>query len=94
MGAVGLTVAKTSEAEVMLGAEPRDLLPPSTRGLDRVEEVSRFRTNQSDSGSTEVGTDGLWAIVIETLTDPYEGDPDAWIQEVFARCCLCACSSV
>jgi D-serine deaminase-like pyridoxal phosphate-dependent protein len=26
MGAAGLTVAKTSEAEVMLGAEPRDLL--------------------------------------------------------------------
>ena len=26
LGAAGLTVAKTGEAEVMLGAEPRDLL--------------------------------------------------------------------
>jgi D-serine deaminase-like pyridoxal phosphate-dependent protein len=45
LGAAGLTVAKVGEAEVMLGAEPPDLLvafPVIGRGkLDRLMEVSR-----------------------------------------------------
>src|SRR5581483_722004 len=44
-GAAGLTVAKVSEAEVMLGAEPRDLLVAfpivGRTKLERLVEVAR-----------------------------------------------------
>ncbi len=60
LGAVGLTVAKTGEAEVMLGAEPRDLLVAyPVIGDAKVRRLASVAAVLGSKGKVTVSVDSL-----------------------------------
>ena len=61
LGAAGLTVAKTGEAEVMLGAEPRDLLVAfPVIGEAKVRRLASIAGVLGKNGSVTIAIDSLF----------------------------------